>query len=63
MGGADAILTYYVDSLDDLRRLLEDPEYQTKGRVKEKGWMDPSKGEIRVGWETTYIEKGQVVNT
>ncbi|KAI1849132.1 hypothetical protein JX266_005093 [Neoarthrinium moseri] len=50
-------------NLEDLKKLLSDPDYQEKGRDSEKGWIDSSRGEIRVGWETTYSENGEVVNT
>lgn len=46
-----------------MKAILADPEYQTRGRETEIGWIDASKGQVKIGWETTYLENGEVVNT
>ncbi|KAI1085489.1 hypothetical protein F5B20DRAFT_5555 [Whalleya microplaca] len=49
MGGGDIILTYYVRGIDEMRALPTDPEYNQRGRVSEKAYIDASKGELRAG--------------
>lgn len=63
MLGAHLTLTYYVRSFEDMKAILSDPEYQARGRETEVGWIDTSKGQVKVGWETIYLENGEVVNT
>ncbi|KAH9908269.1 hypothetical protein F4778DRAFT_716734 [Xylariomycetidae sp. FL2044] len=63
MNEANLTLTYYVRDFEQMLKLTADPEYQSRGRDVEKGWIDSSKGHIKVGWETTYVEEGEVVNT
>ncbi|KAF3058362.1 putative dimeric alpha-beta barrel protein [Daldinia childiae] len=54
--------TYYVRNFDEMKAIIGDPDYQGKGGNIEVGWIDPSKGYVKVGWETVYIENGKVVN-
>ncbi|KAK7750073.1 hypothetical protein SLS62_008066 [Diatrype stigma] len=63
ISGSDVTLTYYVRDIDDLRALLGDPEYQKRGRESEEGFIDSTKGELHVGWETVYFEDGEIKNT
>ncbi|KAI1822644.1 hypothetical protein F4861DRAFT_513886 [Xylaria intraflava] len=63
MKEAHMTLTYYVEKFEDMLELVGDPEYQSRGRDIEIGWIDASQGQLKLGWETTYIENGQVVNT
>ncbi|KAI1386967.1 uncharacterized protein F4822DRAFT_331212 [Hypoxylon trugodes] len=63
MNEANLTLTYYVRSFDEMKAILNDPDYQAKGRDTEVGWIDTSRGQLKLGWETVYIENGEVVNT
>ncbi|KAI1120563.1 hypothetical protein F5Y10DRAFT_123432 [Nemania abortiva] len=63
MNEAHLTLTYYVRNFEDMLELISDPEYQARGRDVEIGWIDTSRGQIKIGWETTYLENGEVVNT
>ncbi|KAI0142980.1 hypothetical protein GGR57DRAFT_508447 [Xylariaceae sp. FL1272] len=56
-------LTYYVRNFEDMLQLVGDPEYQVRGLEVEVGWIDSSRGHLKVGWETTFVEDGKVVNT
>ncbi|KAI1808967.1 hypothetical protein F4811DRAFT_499648 [Daldinia bambusicola] len=60
---AHLTFTYYVRSFDEFKGIIADPDYQAKGRDVEVGWIDTSKGHVKLGWESVYIENGQVVNT
>ncbi|KAI1136026.1 hypothetical protein F5Y05DRAFT_121999 [Hypoxylon sp. FL0543] len=63
MNEAHLTLTYYVRDFDEMKAIVADPDYQSRGRDTEAGWIDASKGQVKIGWETTYLEDGKVVNT
>jgi hypothetical protein len=62
VGTAHAVLTYYVKDMNDMMKLINDPEYHAKGRESEEGWIDASKGEIHIGYEKVYLENGELVD-
>lgn len=62
VGTAHAVLTYYVRDMEHMLELVKDPEYQTKGRVPETGWIDSSKGQISIVYEKVYTENGGIVD-
>jgi hypothetical protein len=62
VGTSHAVLTYYVRDMEHMMQLVKDPEYQSKGRVSEAGWIDSSRGEIKIGYETVYIENGAITD-
>lgn len=55
-GGIYVTLTYHVRGVDDFRFVLGDPEYQKRGRESEKDFIDTSKGELHIGWETVPLK-------
>ncbi|KAH7307926.1 hypothetical protein BKA65DRAFT_415260 [Rhexocercosporidium sp. MPI-PUGE-AT-0058] len=58
----DAQTQYYVRSANDLRGLLMDPEWHEKVGKVETEYTNVGDVMIMVGWETVYIEEGEVVN-
>ncbi|OTA97041.1 hypothetical protein M434DRAFT_392221 [Hypoxylon sp. CO27-5] len=63
MNEAHLTITYYVRNIDEMKAIVADPEYESRGRDTEVGWIDTSKGQVKIGWETTYLEDGKVINT
>ncbi|KAH9890827.1 hypothetical protein F4778DRAFT_752381 [Xylariomycetidae sp. FL2044] len=62
MGEFNLTLTYYVDSFDDMLALTGDPSYRATSDALEEGYIDATRGQVKIGWETTYMEDGEVVN-
>ena len=58
----DAQTQYYVRSAEDLRGLLMDPEWHEKVGKVETEYTNVGDVMIMVGWETVYIEQGEVIN-
>jgi hypothetical protein len=59
----DAVTSYWVRTPDDIRALLSDPEWAEKVSEREKHWVNTGNVVITAGWETVYLEDGQIVNT
>ncbi|KAF2136528.1 uncharacterized protein K452DRAFT_322356 [Aplosporella prunicola CBS 121167] len=59
----DAIISYWVRSADDMRGLLADPEWAEQVNARETEWADTVNVVTMAGFETVYIEDGQIVNT
>ena len=61
MTGFDAMTSYWVRSPDDLRALLADPEWEEKVTGPEAEWIDMETVVVLAGFETTYVEDGDIV--
>lgn len=58
----DVTSSYWVSDPATLRELLTDPDWEGKVVAFEKDWIDTSRAEVQIGWETTYLEGGEMVN-
>jgi hypothetical protein len=58
----DVTSTYWVDDPDKLKALLADPDWENNVIASEKPWIDTERAECQVGFETTFIENGEIVN-
>ncbi|KAI0378200.1 hypothetical protein F5Y04DRAFT_284193 [Hypomontagnella monticulosa] len=46
---------------DELRTLLADPEWDEEVQSKEESWVDTDRASIQVGFETVFVEDGQII--
>ncbi|GFF75231.1 hypothetical protein IFM53868_01529 [Aspergillus udagawae] len=58
----DLLLEYWVYDLEDIKDLASDPEWIQTALGDGNDWLDTSKSTICVGYDTTYVEYGAVVN-
>ncbi|KAI1353991.1 hypothetical protein F5Y01DRAFT_274926 [Xylaria sp. FL0043] len=61
MADFDVTTTYWVKDPEHLRNMLSDPEWDAQVQDLEEGWVDQERALIQVGWETVYVEDGQVI--
>ncbi|CAJ2507176.1 Uu.00g083620.m01.CDS01 [Anthostomella pinea] len=61
MADFDVTTSYWVRSPDDLRNMLADPEWDSEVQDKEDGWIDMDRASIQVGFETVFVDDGQIV--
>ncbi|KAI1392919.1 uncharacterized protein F4822DRAFT_426120 [Hypoxylon trugodes] len=59
---ADLVLEYWMPDLSCLNSLIEDPDWNGKAVKGQEDWLDMSRSTIHIGYETTYLEDGNVVN-
>lgn len=55
----DLVLEYWVDDIESIKSLVSDPEWALED---EDNWLDVSRSSIRIGYGTTYLEYGAIVN-
>ncbi|KAI1496489.1 hypothetical protein F5X99DRAFT_424651 [Biscogniauxia marginata] len=60
---SDATSSYWVSDPEKLKAMLADPDWANVVVASEKGWIYIGRAEVQIGWENSYIEDGQVVNT
>ena len=63
MSPHDAATIYWVKDPQNLRNMLNDPDWNNKVAVFEKGWIDQNKVDVQVGTQTTFIEDNKIINT
>lgn len=63
MAPYDAATIYWVTDVQNLRNMLNDPDWNNKVVAFESGWIDQHKVDVQVGTQTTFIEEGKIVNT
>lgn len=61
MADFDVTTTYWVTDPDQLRNMLSDPEWDEQVQDVEEGWIDQDRASIQVGWETTYVDDGKII--
>ncbi|KAI0434042.1 hypothetical protein F5Y09DRAFT_20152 [Xylaria sp. FL1042] len=61
MADFDVTTTYWVTDPDHLRNMLSDPEWDEQVQDVEEGWIDQDRASIQVGWETTYVDDGKII--
>lgn len=59
----DAATIYWVTDPQKIRNMLNDPDWNSKVVVFEKGWIDQTKVDVQAGTQMTFIEDGKIVNT
>ncbi|KAI1800061.1 hypothetical protein F4811DRAFT_54721 [Daldinia bambusicola] len=59
----DVVLNYYAPSLDNIVSLLADPECGARATEPEEAWIDTSRALLKIGYETVYLDDGEIVNT
>lgn len=60
---ADVVLEYWTYDMANIKGLASDPEW-TEGAAKDEDvWLDISKSNIHIGYHTTYLEDGGLINT
>lgn len=42
--------------------MLTDPDWEGKVVAFEKDWIDTSRAETQIGWETAFLQDGKIVN-
>jgi hypothetical protein len=57
----DMVVSYWLRSGDDLKALATDPEWPVITQT-EKYHNDMDRAEIIIGWETMYMQDGNIVN-
>ncbi|ETS86015.1 hypothetical protein PFICI_04040 [Pestalotiopsis fici W106-1] len=57
----DLILEHWVNDLGDIMKLSQDPEWAAALKDQDV-WMDNSKSNIHIGYDTIYIEDGTITN-
>lgn len=62
MSEFDAITSYWVNDPDHVRALLADPEWKEKVSDVESPWVNAEVASILMGYETVYIDGGELVN-
>ncbi|KAG7145944.1 putative oxygenase like protein [Verticillium longisporum] len=58
----DLVLEYWVKDLESLKSLASDPEWIQTALEPGNDWFDMSGPTIRIGYDTTYLEHGEIVN-
>ncbi|KAI0178958.1 hypothetical protein GGR52DRAFT_569863 [Hypoxylon sp. FL1284] len=59
---ADFVLEYWMPDMDCFRKLVMDSEW-VEGAAKDwDDWLDMSRSTVHIGYDTTYLEKGVIVN-
>ncbi|KAI4861085.1 hypothetical protein F4820DRAFT_434706 [Hypoxylon rubiginosum] len=59
---ADFVLEYWMPDLTCLKSLVMDPEW-VGGAVRDQDdWIDMSKSTVHIGYDTTYLENGKILN-
>lgn len=56
------VTSSYWATPDQFRAMLTDPDWQGKVIKFEEGWIDTSRAECQIGWETTFLQDGNIVN-
>ncbi|KAM7193987.1 hypothetical protein V8F33_007493 [Rhypophila sp. PSN 637] len=63
MAPYDAVVTYWVTDPQNVRNMLNDPDWNDKVVAFEKGWIDQTKVDVQIGTQKSFIEDGKIDNT
>lgn len=58
----DLVLEYWVYDLESMKNLASDPEWNQTALGDENDWLDTSRSTIRIGYDTTYLDYGAIMN-
>ncbi|POS70227.1 hypothetical protein DHEL01_v211381 [Diaporthe helianthi] len=56
------VTSSYWATPDQLRAMLTDPDWGRKVVKFEEGWIDTSRAECQIGWESVYLQCGEIIN-
>lgn len=56
------VTSSYWATPDQLRAMLTDSDWEGKVIKFEEGWIDKSRGETQIGWESAFLQDGKIVN-
>ncbi|KAI0895719.1 hypothetical protein F4806DRAFT_502670 [Annulohypoxylon nitens] len=59
---ADLVIEYWLPSMDVLKDLNADTEWNEKAIKGLGNWLDSSKTVVHIGYETVYMENGNIIN-
>lgn len=59
---ADFVLEYWLPDMGCLKNLIADPEWNESAVKGQDDWLDMSKSTIHIGYDTTYLEDGNILN-
>ena len=59
---ADVVIQYWMPSLDNLMKVVTDPDWEGKAVKGQEKYIDVSRGTTHICEETVYLEDGQVIN-
>ncbi|KAK6949358.1 hypothetical protein Daesc_009433 [Daldinia eschscholtzii] len=62
VSGADLTIEYYLPDIYLIQNLLADPEWESKAAKDQANFVDLSKSTIHIGYETIYLENGNILN-
>ncbi|KAI1802870.1 hypothetical protein F4811DRAFT_527315 [Daldinia bambusicola] len=62
VSGADLTIEYYLPDIYLIQNLFADPEWESKAAKDLADFVDLSKSTIHIGYETVYLENGNVLN-
>lgn len=52
----------YWGTPDQLRAMLSDPDWNSKVVAFEERWIDTSRAETQIGFETDFLQDGKIIN-
>ena len=58
----DLVLEYWMESLESVKALAMDPEWNEKAVKGQGDWLDMSRAGIHIGYDTTYLDRGEIVD-
>lgn len=58
----DLVLEYWVDDLESIKSLAADSDWIQMPLEGRRDWLDTSRSTVRIGYDTTYVVQGPVLN-
>lgn len=58
----DIVLEHWVHDMDTIMAHSNDPEWASEVLKDQEKWVDMSKSTIHIGYDTTYLEDGVIMN-
>ena len=58
----DVVLEHWVYDLESITNLAADPEWIGGDSKVQEEWIDMSRSTIHIGYDTTYLENGAIMN-
>ena len=62
MSDCDFVLEHWVYDLESIVKLSSDPEWFGEVLKDGEDWLDTSRSNIYIGYDTTYLEDGAIKN-
>jgi hypothetical protein len=58
----DGHVEFVVQSMDDLYKAVQDPDYPARVGPDEQKFLDVARSTVTVGWEEVYVLNGEVID-